>query len=245
VFLSGFRLWAVVSVAVTLVTASTYLARTEDEKPTETTAVATTVLSAAQAASTAPRQVSTTGVATSLETIATIQLTTTTAQQTTTPEKQTSTTEKRTTTTEKQTTTTEKQTTTTDQQTTTTEDQSDGSYSSSAESKFVSLINDLRNDEGLPDLKVSSSLKSYARKWSKKMGESGDFKHSNISSLLDDWDKVGENIAYGGSVDLMFRALKASPGHLENMLDEDFTHIGVGVWKDSEGAFWATHVFGG
>lgn len=243
-FLSGFRLWAVLSVAVTLVTATSYLARTEDTEEPTTTVVATTVLSAAQA--TTADTPATTRATVQIATTATLaEATTTTEKLTTTTVRQTTTTEKRTTTTEKQTTTTEKRTTTTEKQTTTTAESNDGSYSSTAESKFLSLINNLRNDEGLPDLKSSSSLKSYARKWSKKMGESGDFKHSNIASLLGDWDKVGENIAFGGNVDLMFRALKASPGHLENMLDEDFTHVGVGVWVDDEGALWATHVFGG
>jgi uncharacterized protein YkwD len=53
---------------------------------------------------------------------------------------------------------------------------------------------------------------------------------------------VGENVAVGGSVSSIFGGLTASSGHNANMLG-DFTHIGVGVWVDSSGTLWTTHVF--
>ncbi len=114
-----------------------------------------------------------------------------------------------------------------------------------AESQFVGLINDLRTSRGLPALKVDAGLRTYARTWSDHMASTAGFTHSNISSLLGTWSKVGENIASGAGVAVLFDALVASPGHLENLVNPDYTHIGVGVAVDADGVLWVTQVFGG
>ena len=129
--------------------------------------------------------------------------------------------------------------------TTTTTAPSGGSYSSGSESQFVSLINGVRAGLGVAPLTVSSSLKTYARDWSFHMADTNTFEHSNIGSLLGPWSTVGENIAYGWSVQSMHDALVASPGHYANLTNPSFTHIGVGVWIEESGKIWTTHVFGG
>ncbi|MGI9647584.1 MAG: CAP domain-containing protein [Acidimicrobiia bacterium] len=129
--------------------------------------------------------------------------------------------------------------------TTTTTASGGGSFSGGSESQFVSLINGVRADLGVPALSVSSSLTSYARDWSFHMSDTGNFAHSNIGSLLGSWSTVGENIAYGWSVNSMHNALVASPGHYANLTNASFTHIGVGVWIEEGGKIWTTHVFGG
>jgi len=43
----------------------------------------------------------------------------------------------------------------------------------------------------------------------------------------------------------MFAGLKASSGHHANMVNESFTHLGVGAWVEADGTIWTTHVFGG
>jgi len=77
------------------------------------------------------------------------------------------------------------------------------------------------------------------------MSDTNTFAHSNIGSLLGSWSAVGENIAYGWAVTSMHTALVNSPGHYANLTSPNFTHIGVGVWVDSGGKIWTTHVFGG
>jgi uncharacterized protein YkwD len=96
-------------------------------------------------------------------------------------------------------------------------------------------------------LAVSSSLKSYARDWSEEMAQSGEFRHSNLQAYITttNWSTIGENIGKGGSVSAIFNALVDSSPHLANMLNSDFTHIGVGVYIDADGVLWTTHVFGG
>lgn len=111
-----------------------------------------------------------------------------------------------------------------------------------AESDFASRINSLRSSEGLAGLQRSGSLDSYARDWAKQMGQSGSLAHSNIGSLLGPWGAVGENVGVGGSVSVIFDALVGSSGHHDNMVG-DWTHMGVGVWRDAEGALWTCHVF--
>jgi uncharacterized protein YkwD len=74
------------------------------------------------------------------------------------------------------------------------------------------------------------------------MAAQGSLSHSDLGRFLPPWTSVGENVAVGGSVSSIFGGLTASPGHNANMLG-DFTHIGVGVWVDSSGTLWTTHVF--
>ena len=77
------------------------------------------------------------------------------------------------------------------------------------------------------------------------MADTGNFAHSNIASLLNPWTVVGENIGYGPSVNSVFNALVASPGHYKNMVDARFTAVGVGAYVDATGGVWTAHVFGG
>jgi uncharacterized protein YkwD len=49
-------------------------------------------------------------------------------------------------------------------------------------------------------------------------------------------------VGVGGSVSSIFSVLTSSSGHNAIMLG-DFTHLGVGVWVDSAGAIWTTHIF--
>ena len=112
-------------------------------------------------------------------------------------------------------------------------------------STFVELINSLRASFCKAPLATNSSLANYAQSWSEEMASTGNFGHSNIESLLGPWEIVGENIGRGGSVVSIFNALSASPPHYDNMVNPRFTHIGVGVFIDSSGKLWTTHVFGG
>lgn len=117
-----------------------------------------------------------------------------------------------------------------------------GGYVASAENDFASRINSYRSSSGLSGLQRDGSLDSYARSWAKKMGESGDLSHSSIGSLLPPWSAAGENVGFGGSVSVIFDALVGSSTHSSNMVG-DWTHMGIGVWRDASGALWTCHVF--
>lgn len=129
--------------------------------------------------------------------------------------------------------------------TTTTEPQRVAGYDASAESQFVSLVNNLRASAGLSALAPVGELRSYARSWSQHMAETGTFAHSNLYDIPGPWQSVAENIAVGSSVQSAFNALVSSSGHYANMVNPTFTEIGSGVWIDAGGKLWVTHVFRG
>ncbi len=62
------------------------------------------------------------------------------------------------------------------------------------------------------------------------------------------WESVGENIALnGGHLDpyaYLLTQWRNSPGHNANMLNERWTHIGVGTYQDDLGITWGVQVFG-
>lgn len=118
----------------------------------------------------------------------------------------------------------------------------EGYFDSGAESEFAGRIAAVRSANGKDGLNRDGSLDAYARSWAKKMAESGSLAHSNTSALMPPWTAVAENVGQGGSVSQVFDLLAGSSGHLANMLG-DFTHMGIGVWRDSGGTIWTAHVF--
>jgi hypothetical protein len=98
------------------------------------------------------------------------------------------------------------------------------------EASFVARINSLRVSKGLNALQVHPNLVSKARSWAQTMGAAGRIWHSTLSDgITADWQKLGENVGMGGTVDALHAAFVASPHHYENLVDPDFTYVGVGV----------------
>ena len=118
----------------------------------------------------------------------------------------------------------------------------EGSIDYAAESDFVGRIGSVRSSNGKSGLTRDGSLDARARDWARYMAESGSLAHSNLGSLMPPWTAVAENLGQGTSVAQIFDLLTGSSGHLSNMLG-DYTHLGVGVWRDSNGVLWTTHVF--
>jgi hypothetical protein len=124
--------------------------------------------------------------------------------------------------------------------------------SPSEESAFVAGVNQARAAAGLPALQVDNELISLARGWTNQMknGVCGGDKYichaSPISAgLTQDWAKLGENVGTGPDVDSVMDAFIASPGHYANIVDPEFTHIGVGVIRDPDNParLFTTHRF--
>jgi len=100
----------------------------------------------------------------------------------------------------------------------------------SDEASFVAKINDLRTSQGLPALQVNDNLVSKARAWAAGMAAAGRIWHSTLSDgITADWQKLGENVGMGGSVDGLHAAFVASPHHYENLVDPDFSYVGIGI----------------
>ena len=62
------------------------------------------------------------------------------------------------------------------------------------------------------------------------MASSNTLKHNpNLTSQVKGWHYVGENVGVGGDVSSLHAAFMASAPHKANILDKDYTQIGVGV----------------
>jgi hypothetical protein len=104
------------------------------------------------------------------------------------------------------------------------------SQEQSAEAAFVSKINSLRASKGLGRLEVHPNLVQKARNWARTMANAGRIWHSQLSDgITADWKKLGENVGTGPTVDGLHDAFVASPKHYENLVDGDFTYVGIGV----------------
>jgi uncharacterized YkwD family protein len=157
-----------------------------------------------------------------------------------------------------QTTSTNQQTTSTNQQTTSnstnTVSETDQSSNASAslseidaiEAKVVELTNAERAKNGLSPLQMDTQLMAAAREKSEDMKTNQYFSHTSptfgspfdrLKALGISYQSAGENIAKGQkTAEEVVEAWMNSEGHRANILDSNFTHIGVGYVKD--GSIW-------
>ena len=113
------------------------------------------------------------------------------------------------------------------------------------ETRFVQAINELRGTKGLQPLVVDEGLVAVARRWAAKMASVDRISHNpNLATdVTADWEKLGENVGVGMTVPKLHRAFVASPSHYRNLVDTQFTHIGVGVVFGRGGAIFTAHQF--
>lgn len=125
--------------------------------------------------------------------------------------------------------------------------QQQGDYSlSEFENDVVTLTNQERQQAGLSILQVDNSLSGVAREKSNDMQQKGYFSHTSPTygspfDMMRDfgitYQSAGENIAQGQqSPEEVVQAWMNSEGHRANILNGDFTHIGVGY--DPSGHYW-------
>lgn len=115
---------------------------------------------------------------------------------------------------------------------------------SSMEAQFVAKMNAERQANGLRPYSVSSDLTSIARQHSSQMASQGKLYHNpSLTSQVQNWQAVGENVGDGPTVSDIHTAFMHSPEHRANILDHDFTQVGVGVTVDSSGQVWVTEDF--
>lgn len=109
---------------------------------------------------------------------------------------------------------------------------------SSAEQQMIRLVNEARAQNNLPALKVDTSLASVARTKAQDMIDNNYFSHNSpkygspfdmMKSFGIKYIQAGENIAGNQSVENAHNSLMNSPGHRKNILNPEFTHIGIGI----------------
>ena len=107
------------------------------------------------------------------------------------------------------------------------------------EQAIINYTNQIRNEAGLSELEVDNRLMQSALYKAQDMADKGYFAHTNpdghrmsywINGLDYHYTLAGENLAKGfTSVDSMLQAWVDSPTHYRNLVETEFTDIGVGV----------------
>ena len=135
------------------------------------------------------------------------------------------------------------------------------------ERRIFQLTNEARHKNGLPALDWDNDLAAKARAKSDDMLKNNYFSHTSPEgkTLKDRFQeekpasirnisRIGENIYMGSRLDyttdiktqarLIVDSWMTSPGHRRNILDPQYTHIGVGVAAKDKMCY-ATQVFAG
>ena len=112
-----------------------------------------------------------------------------------------------------------------------------------AEDSLTARLNGARSDQGLPSLATRSDLVAVARAQATRMADSGTLYHNpNLTTDVTNWRWVGENVGYGPDVQTVHVAFMNSDGHRANILDTDYTQVGVGVVERGD-RVWVAEVF--
>lgn len=109
---------------------------------------------------------------------------------------------------------------------------------SKAEQQMLQHINQARQEHGLKSLEVDPQLTKIARLKAKDMINQGYFSHQSPTygspfEMLNQFDvsyrTAGENLAGNASVDQAHSSLMNSDGHRANILNPDYSKIGIGI----------------
>jgi uncharacterized YkwD family protein len=106
------------------------------------------------------------------------------------------------------------------------------------ERRVIELTNNHRREAGLSELQADVELSNVARRKSTDMQQNNYFSHTSPTygspfDMIRDhgitYNSAGENIAQGQrSPEEVVQAWMNSPGHRQNILNPNYTHIGVG-----------------
>ena len=127
-------------------------------------------------------------------------------------------------------------------------------HGNSAQAQAVlSLVNEERSKQGLRPLKLSSKLTSIATLKSRDMADKNYFDHQSptygspfdmLHSYGVQYRSAGENIAAGQRTpEEVMQAWMNSSGHRANILNKDFTEIGIGYYQGGSYKVYWTQMF--
>lgn len=109
---------------------------------------------------------------------------------------------------------------------------------------LAALTNQTRASLGLPALAVDPALSAVAELWSTAMAAAGTISHNPAlkNQVPGGWALIGENVGMGGSVEVVYDALLASPPHYANITNPAFDRLGVGYARAGASVF-TTQIF--
>jgi len=112
------------------------------------------------------------------------------------------------------------------------------------ERQVLDMINDDRAEEGLDPLRLDLTLTKLARMKAADLVENNVFSHTSptygnpiqmLKSYGITYKSMGENLGTAGNIWVVHYRLLASPGHRANIMDPDFTHVGIGIVPNGSG----------
>lgn len=136
--------------------------------------------------------------------------------------------------------------------TTTTTSPSVPSGLSAEEQQAITLLNKDRAANGLPALKVNLKLTGLAESYAQDMINRNFFSHYNpegqspfdrMSKAGIGYSYAGENLAINSGVAAAETAFMNSSGHRANILNANYTEVGIGVKHDSKGSVYVVQEF--
>ena len=113
------------------------------------------------------------------------------------------------------------------------------------EAGFLANLNAQRASRGVAPLTLNASMSSAAAGWTVQMVNGSFLAHASdiVTGTPGGWTKVGENVGRGKTVSSLTTAFMNSPGHARNVLDPDYTHVGIAVIVHPTGRVYTTHRF--
>ena len=121
--------------------------------------------------------------------------------------------------------------------------------------QIIALTNEIRAEKGLPPLSADAKLGVSSSDKAQDMAANGYFAHANGGKNLSYWISAagyhyayaGENLAVGFSTaEQVVGAWEKSPAHYANLIDSDYSDVGVGlasgVYKGQPAVFVAQHL---
>jgi uncharacterized protein YkwD len=118
------------------------------------------------------------------------------------------------------------------------------------EEALAQMIDAARATESLAPLRRSDELDRIAADHARAMQRTGRLGHDAGDGEPDDRlrragvsaRRFGENVARAANVVRAHRVLWASPSHRENVLDPEFSAVGIGIARDADGE-WVCEIF--
>lgn len=116
----------------------------------------------------------------------------------------------------------------------------------------LKLLNDDRKDRGLPPLRFNSQLAKLADSYARDMIKRDYFSHydpdgqspfERMQKQEISFNYAGENLAFNESVLAAQQAFMHSPVHKANILNTNYTQVGIGVVKGPAGRVYVVQEF--
>src|SRR4051812_39935457 len=118
-----------------------------------------------------------------------------------------------------------------------------GVASAATAGTYVAILNHERVSHGLAPLQVDAALTAVARHWVGRMAATGSLRHNpQLRAQIRNWIALGENVGDGADLHDLAAAFWQSAEHRANILDRDYTQVGVAT-ANGDGRLWIAVVF--